>query len=300
MSGRNKKMREGGQGFFSRLKERVRTGLFSRGLQVGLLVALAGAAILGLLVARREAEQMPGFRVCPAHFRAQGPPWCADDLERVAFPRESYSIFDSDLVSDVAEAYRASPWVKSVRRVEKRFPNQLHVELELREPAVFVRLPDACYAIDGQCIRLPLDYQRWDHEARPLPLVFGVKTEPPQPGKRWKDRGTLAATAVVEALAAEPALLRQIHFIDASNLDGEIDPQRSEILLFTRRRARIAWGRPPNTTRFGEPTVACKLARLRQWLSRPEALSDGSSSIDLRFPEEAPVAGNGLPKLAQQ
>ncbi|HPD15747.1 MAG TPA: hypothetical protein PLE19_12400, partial [Planctomycetota bacterium] len=180
----------------------------------------------------------------------------------------------------------ASPWVKAVRRVEKRFPNHLDVELDLREPAAFVRLPDASYAIDRDGVLLPLEYERWDHDQRPLPLIFGVKTEPPAPGSRWSDPGTLAALSVLQAMASEPTLLRQVHFVDVSNLDGVIDPQRSEVLLFTRRRVRVAWGRPPNTTAFGEPTVPCKLARLRRHLSRPVALSDGTSSIDLRFPDE--------------
>jgi hypothetical protein len=208
----------------------------------------------------------------------------------------SYSIFDPRLTRDVAEAYLASPWVKTVRRVEKRFPNHIEVELELREPAAFVRLPYECYAIDSTGIRLPLDYQRWDHERRPLPLVFGVKSDPPEPGQCWPDRRAAAAVAVLRALAAEPALLREIHFVDVANLDGEIDPLRSEVLLFTRHRVRIAWGRPPDTTKFGEPPVREKLARLRRWLAHPLARPGGGASIDLRFPDdEAALARHEVP-----
>ena len=290
MGAKNKKLREGGwPGFRGALKwlaGRAGTGILSLGIQGAVVAALVVAGAVGLHFARRAAARMPQYTVYPGQLRAQAPPWCAADLEKLSFPREAYSIFDSALTRDVAEAYLASPWVKAVRRVEKRFPNHLDVALDLREPAAFVRLPDASYAVDADGVCLPLAYERWDHEQRPLPLVFGVKTEPPAPGKRWTDPGTAAALSVLQALAAEPTLLRQVHFVDVSNLEGVIDTQRSEVLLFTRRRVRVAWGRPPNTTRFGEPSVPCKLARLRRFLSRPAALSEGASSIDLRFPEE--------------
>ncbi len=288
MGAKNKKISEGGwpglRGSVRWLAGRLKQGVLSLGIQGAIAVVLIAAAAVGVAFARRHVARMPQYRVYPAQLRAQAPPWCADELEKVTFPREYYSIFDSRLTRDVAEAYLASPWVKAVRRVEKRFPNQLDIELDLREPAAFVRLPEASYAVDPEGIHLPLAYERWDHDQRPLPLIFGVKTEPPAPGKRWGDPGALAALAVLQALAAEPTILRQVHFVDVSNLDGVIDPQRSEVLLFTRRRVRVAWGRAPNSTAFGEPSVACKLARLRRYLSRPSALSDGTGSIDLRFP----------------
>ncbi len=288
MGTKNKKINEGGwpgfRGGLRWLASKMKRGILSLGIQGAIVIALIVAAAVGIAIARRHVARLPQNCVYPGQLRAQAPPWCADQLEKVAFPQECYSIFDKRLTRDVAEAYLASPWVKAVRRVEKRFPNQLDIELDLREPAAFVRLPEASYALDPDGIHLPLNHERWDHEQRPLPLIFGVKTEPPEPGKRWSDPGTLAALAVLQALAAERTILRQVHFVDVSNLDGVIDSQRSEVLIFTRRRVRVAWGRAPNTTAFGEPTVACKLARLRRYLSRPAALSAGASSIDLRFP----------------
>jgi len=271
------------------LAAKTRSGLAALGLQGLFVVALAILALCAIQVARRRAGRMRHFRVYPSRIRAQAPPWCADDLAKVKFPRESYSIFEPGLTREVAEAYLASPWVAVVERVEKRFPNELRVELVLRQPAAFVRLPSACHAIDPQGVLLPLDYQRWDHALRPIPLIFGVTSQPPRPGERWADRRVGAATAVLRALATEPAVLREVQIVDVANLDGEIDPLRSEILLFTRRRVRIAWGRPPDTTRFGEPPVAQKLEQLRGCLARPLALSD-AAHIDLRFPGEDTVA----------
>ena len=267
--------------------EHLRTGAAAVGLRGGALIAAAVVVLWGLHAAREQIGRLPRFRVYPARFRAKAPAWCADDLGAVRFARDSYSIFDPALTREVAAAYARCPWVADVARVEKRFPTELRVELELREPAAFVRLPDGCHAIDVHAIPLPLDYRRWDHAARPLPLVFGVRSDPPPPGTRWADRRVTAAACVLATLATDPSVLQHIHVVDVANLEGDIDPLRSEILLYTRQRVRINWGRPPDTRKFGEPPARAKLVRLRRFLAQPLA---GSPSIDLRFPDDTELA----------
>ena len=288
---KNKKIRDGkwpwARDTARWLAAKTRTGMAALGLRGALVAALALAALWGIYVAKGAVGQMPRFRVYPGRFRAKAPDWCADDLAAVEFPSTSYSILDPRLTREVAETYLASPWVAAVASVEKRFPNELRVELELRKPAAFVRLPRACPAIDAQAVHLPLDHRRWDHDGKPLPLIFGVKTGPPSPGARWADRRVAAAASVLRILGADPAVLRRVHVIDVANLEGDIDPLRSEILLFTRRRVRINWGRPPDTTKFGEPPAAEKLARLRRCLATPLTRA---SNIDLRFPDNEEVA----------
>jgi hypothetical protein len=68
-----------------------------------------------------------------------------------------------------------------------------------------------------------------------------------------------------------------------------LDPLRSEITLYSRRNVRVLWGRPPDTRKFGEPSVADKLARLRRCMGRPLMLA-GGAQVDLRFPEEEAMA----------
>lgn len=265
----------------------LRTGIAALGLRGGLLIAAGVVALWGLGAARARVGRMPRYRVYPSRFRARAPAWCADDLAAVQFPRRSYSIFDPALTRDVAAAYETCPWVAHVVRVEKRFPNELRVELELRQPAAFVRLPAACHPIDAHAVHLPLPYRRWDHANRPLPLVFGVQSDPPPPGMRWADRRVTAAASVLATLSRDPTVLRQIHVVDVANLEGDIDPLRSEILLFTRQRVRINWGRPPDTQKFGEPPAHEKLVRLRRFLAQPIR---GAASIDLRFPDDTELA----------
>ncbi|MFP4055279.1 MAG: cell division protein FtsQ/DivIB [Candidatus Brocadiia bacterium] len=269
---------------------RMRTGLAAVGLRGFLVAVLVAAALAGVRVARREVGQRRKFRVYPHQFRARAPAWCADDLAEVRFPRSSYSIFDPRLTREVAEAYLASPWVVAVTKVEKRFPNILRVELELRHPAALVRRPEGDYPIDPRGVRLPLGPHQRDHLSHPLPLIFGARSEPPSAGQQWAGRGVRAAVAVLGALAAEPDILRQIYLVDVSNLDGEIDPLRSEVLLFTTGRVRILWGRPPDTTKCGEPPVEDKMARLRRELANPLALADSGATINLRFPDDDAIA----------
>jgi hypothetical protein len=273
--------------------DKVRTGVLAVGLRGAVLVALAVGAIWGIYLARRTVGRQPRFRVYPARFRAEAPPWCADDLAKVAFPRESYSIFDPALTREVAEAYRASSWVAAVRRVEKRLPNELVVELDLREPAAFVRLSRGHYAIDAQAIYLPLDYRRWDHQSAPLPAIYGVESKPPQPGHAWNDPHVEAAAAVIRALAGDESVLDKIAIVDVTNLTGKINPRDSKINLFTRRwghRVVVRWGRSPDDAKSMEPSAAEKLAMLRRRLARPLDFAGGASYIDLRFPDSGAVA----------
>jgi hypothetical protein len=267
--------------------DHLRTGIAAIGIRGGLLILAAVIVLWGLRAARQRVGQMPRYRVYPSRFKAKAPEWCAKELAAVEFPHDSYSIFDPALTREVAEAYAKCPWVGNVVRVEKRFPNELRVELELRRPAAFVRLPDAFHAIDAHAILLPLGYHRWDHANKPLPTVFGVKSDPPPAGTRWADCRVVAAASVLSTLAKDPAVVKHVHIIDVANLGGDIDPLRSEILLFTRQQVRINWGRPPDTRKFGEPPAHEKLARLRRFLSQPLSRT---ASIDLRFPDDTELA----------
>lgn len=272
--------------------EKLRTGLLAIGLRGGALIALAAAALWGMAVAQKAVGEKPKYRVYPRRFRAQAPPWCADDLAEVQFPRESYSIFDPHLTREVAQAYAQSCWVKAVRRVEKHLPNKLVVELDLRQPAAFVRLASDRAAIDGEGIYLPLNYRRWDHQARPLPTIYGVEGEPPEPGQVWSDPRVAAATAVLRVLAAQPEVLEQIGIVDVTNLHGEINPRESEINLFTRRwghRVVVRWGASPDDRKSMEPSPRKKFDALRRCL---EKSLTGGSSIDLRFPNSSALASH--------
>ena len=283
--------------------DKLRTGVVAIGLRGGALIALAVLALVGICLARAAVGRDRHYRVYPARFKVRAPAWCADALARITFPRDSYSIYDPALIRDVAEAYKSSPWVAAVRSVEKRLPNELTIRLELRQPVAFIQtgLAEASesspptehrYAVDSRAVVLPLGYRAWDHRRHPVPTVYGVEGQPPEPGRSWRERHVAAALAVIQALAADPDVLDQIGMIDVSNLDGDANPRDSEIVLYTRkygRRGIIRWGAPPNDSDTMEPSPSKKLAKLRRHLAHPLA-TDGASYLDLRFPDRDTVA----------
>ena len=263
------------------LAAKVRTGLLAVGLRGALLLLVAAACLWGIGLATRHVGSMRRFRIDGAHLRAEAPPWCADDLARIRLPEESYSIFDPRLTHDAAEAYRASPWVLDVRRIEKRLPDQLVVELDLRRPVAVVQTPDGTRTVDAQAVVLPLNLCLWEQDQPPLPRIAGVASEPPEPGSHWADARLDAALAVRAAVADDPALLDRLHTIDVRNVAGERSRHESEIVLFTHDSVRVAWGRAPNAKNSAtEIPVPEKLATLRRRLDDSHARS---TTIDLRF-----------------
>jgi len=271
---------------------RVRSGILALGIRGGALVALAACSLGGMYLAEYRVGRQRDHRVYPSRFRAQGPAWCAADLAKVAFPRESYSIFDPALTREVAEAYAASCWVAAVRRVEKALPNKLIVDLDLREPAALIRHRARYRAISATGIYLPLDDRLWDHQKRPLPVIYGVAAGPPKPGETWDDPYVCAGVAVLRALAVEPSVYQKVGMVDVSNLEGKKNARDSRINLYTRRwgnRVVIRWGTPPDQKSM-EPPPREKLAALRQRLARPIDLVGGAAYIDLRFPAAGTLA----------
>jgi len=268
--------------------DKLRVGAIALGIQGAVLLALGGALVAGVCASRCVVGQKREYRVYPARFRAQAPAWAADDLAKVAFPRESYSIFDPALTREVAEAYLASCWVADVRRVAKCLPNQLLVELDLREPAAFVRQPSGAIAVDLRGVHLPLAPHLWDHRARPLPTLIGVESAPPAPGHVWDDPHLRAGVGLLRTLAEEPDLLEQVAVVDVTNATGKLRPRESRIDFLTQRwgaRLLVHWGCCPDDRRSLDPHVDMKMSMLRRYVGRPLAIGEGTATLDLRFPD---------------
>lgn len=216
------------------------------------------------------------------------PEWAvaaADDPAPVPFPfpGKVCPIKTPDLPARLAAFYEASPWVDHVETIEVKLPNQVSVRIWLREPVVAVRYSDTHYLVDKKGVRLPGQYVDLSRVPYKLFRVSGVQASLPRPGERWTDPGIPAAVAVAAALrdgGLEEELA--IETIDVSNVDGRLDPNRSEIVLQTGERTSIEWGRSPWTRKFGEPTMEAKLENLRLALEAAPGLR-GVKYLKLQF-----------------
>jgi hypothetical protein len=98
--------------------------------------------------------------------------------------------------------------------------------------------------------------------------VAGVSANPPLAGMVWKDRGLNSAISVA-CILDENNLLDTLktNTIDVANIGGRVNPKESEIVLVTQDKIRIEWGRPPDTDKFGELSVADKINNIKTVLS---------------------------------
>lgn len=178
-------------------------------------------------------------------------------------------IFDEALIARLVTHYQSSPWVARVERIEKRLPNDLQIRLELRKPYVAVKLDkgfrkSVYYLVDKEIVRLPGEYRNLPTMPLALPVVVGIRGAPPIAGEKWPDKGLLSAVAVA-SIIEKHQLMPSLHLsrIDVQNIGGRIRPLESEIVLWARNNVPIQWGRPPDATQFGEPSIEDKIRNLK-------------------------------------
>jgi hypothetical protein len=269
-------------GFTARpgLKGRLRAGLAKGGQVLAAQVLprlLLGAFILvaGYFLLREMREYVMGlerFQVSPVTLRfAKTPSWVtpkvAEQLSRVPDLPERFSLLEPGLAKRVAEAYRRNPWVADVPLVERRFPNCLKVHLTLRQPMAVVRYRGIYHLVDGEGVRLPLQFRSWPHPDFQLPLIIGASVEPPASGSTWPDQSVRAGCAVARLLAAQNfSGPLSVTTIDASNVGGRVSRGDPDIILHTTSGASILWGKSPLEWQPGDgsQTVGRKLTYLKR------------------------------------
>lgn len=253
---------------------------------------IVGIAWLLIIVHRRVYDGMlleSSYQLETASlYRDMAPEYArpaADDPApaRFPFPSKVCLLKTPDLAKQLAAYYEASPWVDHVDKVEVTLPNQVRVRVVVREPVVAVAWEGTHYLVDKRGVRLPGAYADLSQVPYELFRVTGVVATLPRPGDRWDDPGIPAGVAVAAALrdaGVDGAVGTDV--IDVSNVDGRLDPNRSEIVLRTREMASIEWGRSPWTRKYGEPTMDQKLENLRLALSAAPGLR-GVKRLKLQF-----------------
>ncbi|HTF55953.1 MAG TPA: hypothetical protein VK661_01680 [Planctomycetota bacterium] len=237
--------------------------------KVGLRAAAAGALVLIVLLIHRSVYMAvissPEFRIPKNLARANVAPSWADPSAPesvVTLPAGRASLLDPDLVHNVAASFEANPWVRRVIAVERLFPDQVRVRLEMRAVRLAVRRPGGYILVDREGVRLPGAYERAPKAAMEVVGAAGV---PPVAGRTWEG-AEIAAALELASVAEGEAFLRglNLRMVDVSNVNGRRDPQAPELGLVTASGSVIGWGRAPSAARFGEPSIGEKLDNLRR------------------------------------
>ena len=200
----------------------------------------------------------------------------------------SWSLFSRGLAERVAGACRASPWVRRVVAVERRFPRTLLIKLTVRRPFAVVQVGQAEVLVDHEQFVLPAAiYNRpFDGEA-PRPAVrLGYRAKPPAPGLRWEDEGVRGGLAML-SLILEKRLLEfvAIDGIEISR-EGWLGRKRVFVALRTRSGAVVKWGHPPIPTELPAPDEVRTESKVRALLAKARDVGPGLpgiGSVDVRW-----------------
>lgn len=237
--------------------------------KIALRAGAAGSLVFIVLLVHRSAYSLvmkaTDFKIPQPSARATvAPPWADPSAGEsvVTLPAGRDSLLDPDLVPNVAASFASNPWVRRVISVERAFPDQIRVKLELRTARLSVRRAGGYVLVDRDGFRLPGVYEKAPRHTMEVAGTAGV---PPSPGRAW-DGPEIAWSLELAALAEGESILRalDIRAVDVSNLNGRRDPKSPDLSLVTATGSVIGWGRAPSAPRFGEPALSEKLDNLRR------------------------------------
>jgi hypothetical protein len=237
--------------------------------KVALRAGAAASLVFIVLLVHRAAYALvtkaPEFKLPQPMARATVAPSWADPTASesvVVLPAGRDTLLDPDLVPQVAASFASNPWVRRVIAVERAFPDQVRVRLEMRTARLAFRRAGGCVLVDRDGIRLPGLYEKVPRQAME---VTGSASVPPAAGRAWEGPEIAYALEMASLAESEPVLRGfDIRQVDVANLNGRRDPKSPDLSLVTAAGAIIGWGRAPSAQRFGEPALAEKLDNLRR------------------------------------
>ena len=218
------------------------------------------------------------------------PPWVtpeiASDLESVnlVHPERAVNVLDRDATASVRERLEASPWVRTVKELELRYPSrdergEIAATLWLRKPVAIVPHDGLYYLADSEARRLGGGYRESPNLWFGVPTIVGLRDTGALPavGETWASQdlrqGIEVARILDDAALGDEYPGRPINAIDLSNLHGRLEPRQSEIYLWCGSQ-KLAWGRSPLSAGARTVTVEELLANLRHVLAHPEHYGD--------------------------
>ena len=215
------------------------------------------------------------------------PEWIHTDIRaealQIAGLEGPLSILDQNLVERAAKAFSFHPWVAEVRRVRKRHPAGLGVDLVYRRPVCMVVVRDGMLPVDIEGILPPGRANFPPGEAMQYPRLLGVETTPTGHGTRWRDVRVVEGAEIAAAFGALWQELRLDH------IEPYVEPNSESVgdynyHLITSGGSLINWGRAPGNAMPGEAPASEKIALLKNYFQKHGTLDgrNGARPLDLR------------------
>ncbi len=206
------------------------------------------------------------------------------------------SILDRDVTVKVAQAFELHAWVADVKRVSKRYPGEVDVELVYRRPIAMVELRSEgkrwLLPVDGRAVLLPgEDFSRKQAQDY-LRIATGNVAATGPVGTQWEDPRVVAAVRIATVLNQyrQKLNLRRISLARAS-----VAPTYSgqaEFEVETTCGVRLMWGHAPGEEGPGEASTHQKITALLQYVQANGALEGlrAGQDLDIRAGVVTPVA----------
>ncbi len=222
---------------------------------------------------RGKALSNPDYTITAESIEITPPPsWIRADICGEVFRAAQLGgalwLLDADVTERLAGAFALHPWVRSVRRVEKRHPARVIVDLEYRRPVLMVETPAGFLPVDHEGVLLPSgDFT--PAEQQRLPRLAAIETQPlGAMGERWGDPRVFGGAQMAAALLNHWAGWGVDHIVSSVRPLGS-SPEDYVYQLVTRDGRRIYWGRSPSTSDPGELPASEKIARLDAFFAHP-------------------------------
>ncbi len=269
-------------------------------MNVMVVIVLLAAGALGFHFLWRYVDRQVVFPKAPPHVVLKNrPPWMSDflaeEISRIAHPTGTHSAFDHQLLVDVTQMLRASPWIKRVSGVRRAYGESsgdtIEIDCEYRAPVALVHWQDYFWLVDGEGVKLPEQFTAQQvprivlgsNGKMNIRIIDGVHNPPVQSGQKWPGDDLTAGLEMVKLLYGQP-YAEGIVKVDVTNFGGRVDVREPQLVLGTKYDTQIRWGRPVNSKDFFvEIPTARKLDLLRRVYEEYGRVDGKQPWIDIRF-----------------
>jgi hypothetical protein len=193
-------------------------------------------------------------------------------------------LLDRDLVEQVAQAFALHPWVANVLRVEKRFPAQVNVELEYRQPVIVVKIDapgeEGLLFLDEESVLLPSADFAPSQAKGYLRIMAAGETPTSVYGTPWGSERMLGAARVAAAWGDRWQTLGLYWIMGTRPSSGQLVYE----LRTQNDQVRVVWGVAPGHESADEASPLQKITALEQYVNDkgPLEKSGAGAVVDLR------------------